>query len=68
MSFTHLAPLAVAAGLAGLAGLLYLLQRLRVRHRQVEVVKEDLVLQVQRVSGHWFLLSAQRAQGRSSSR
>lgn len=38
MSFTFLSPLSVALGLAGLAGVLFLLQRLRVRHREVDVV------------------------------
>ena len=37
MSFSWLSPLAFGAGLAALAGGLYLLQRLRVRHRVVEV-------------------------------
>lgn len=37
MSFSWLSPLAFGAGLAALAGVLYLLQRLRVRHRVVEV-------------------------------
>ncbi len=38
MSFTFLTPLAVTAGILGLAGVLYLLQRLRVRHRELDVV------------------------------
>lgn len=38
MNFTTLTPLAFGLGLAALAGLLFLLQRLRVRHRDVEVV------------------------------
>lgn len=37
MSFSLLSPLGFAAGLAALAGALYLLQRLRVRHREVDV-------------------------------
>lgn len=37
MSFGLLSPLAVALGLAGLGAALYLLQRLRVRHREVVV-------------------------------
>jgi len=38
MELTSLSPLAFGLGLAGLAGGLFLLQRLRVRHREVEVV------------------------------
>ena len=38
MNLTALSPLAFVGGLFGLAGLLYLLQRLRVRHREVDVV------------------------------
>jgi hypothetical protein len=38
MNLSTLSPLAFAGGLLGLAGLLYLLQRLRVRHREVDVV------------------------------
>lgn len=38
MNFTLLSPLGFAAGLFALAGGLYLLQRLRVRHREVDVV------------------------------
>ncbi len=38
MSFTSMSPLAFGLGLAALAGVLYLLQRLRVRHREVPVV------------------------------
>lgn len=38
MTFTSLSPLAVTAGILGLAGVLYLLQRLRVRHREIDVV------------------------------
>lgn len=38
MSFTFLSPFAFALGLFALAGGLYLLQRLRVRHRELEVV------------------------------
>jgi len=38
MSFTTLSPLSIALGLVGLAGVLYLLQRLRVRHREIDVV------------------------------
>lgn len=38
MTFAHLSPVWVVAGLAALAALLFLLQRLRVRHRQVPVV------------------------------
>lgn len=38
MNFSWLSPLGFAAGLAGLAATLFFLQRLRVRHRQVDVV------------------------------
>ena len=38
LNFTLLSPLTFAAGLFALAGGLYLLQRLRVRHREVDVV------------------------------
>jgi len=38
LNFTLLSPLGFAAGLFALAGGLYLLQRLRVRHREVDVV------------------------------
>lgn len=38
MNFTLLSPFGFAAGLFALAGGLYLLQRLRVRHREVDVV------------------------------
>lgn len=38
MSFSALSPLVFGLGLAVLAGVLYLLQRLRVRHRELEVV------------------------------
>jgi hypothetical protein len=38
MNLSTLSPLAFAGGLLGLAGVLYLLQRLRVRHREVDVV------------------------------
>ncbi len=38
MSFARFGPLGVLLGLAGLAGVLYLLHRLRVRHREHEVV------------------------------
>ncbi|MCB9913972.1 MAG: BatA domain-containing protein [Planctomycetes bacterium] len=37
MSFSLFSPLGFAAGLVALAGVLYLLQRLRVRHREVDV-------------------------------
>jgi hypothetical protein len=38
LSFTNLSPFVVLTGLAGLAGVLFLLQRLRVRHRELQVV------------------------------
>ncbi len=38
MSFGNLGAPLVIAGLLGLAGVLYLLQRLRVRHRELTVV------------------------------